>query len=142
MDKQDQVEMQSLKKEETLPENEKKESYQSIPDITRSVVRNRLTPINDILNLVETKINEFFKAHKTVCVLSFGVLFLVGFLVYFCFAVTLDAERAKDLIYVTVFGFICLFYWLIKKFFGRVIWTRCFKPIAVAVDSHKRLLNW
>ena len=142
MDKQDQVEMQSLKKEETLPENEKKESYQSIPDITRSVVRNRLTPINDILNLVETKINEFFKAHKTVCVLSFGVLFLVGFLVYFCFAVTLDAERAKDLIYVTVFGFICLFYWLIKKFFGRVIWKSCLKPVVAVFEARRRIFTW
>lgn len=142
MDQHDEVEMQTLKNEEKLPENEKKESYQSIPEITRSVVRTRLSPINDILNLAETRINEFFQAHKALCVLTFGIVFLVGFLVYFCFAVTMNAERAKDLIYVTVFGFFCLFYWLIKKFFGRVIWNRCFKPITVALDSHQRLLNW
>ena len=144
MDKNNEVEMQKLQKEDIAMTNddEKKESYQSIPELTRSVVRSRLSPINDILSVAETRVNDYYKSHKRACILTFGLLFLIGFLVYFCFAVSLDADRARDLIYVTAFGFFCLFYWLIKKFFGRVIWNRCMKPIAVSVKNNQRIFNW
>ncbi|XP_066924761.1 solute carrier family 28 member 3-like isoform X1 [Clytia hemisphaerica] len=123
-------------------------SYQSVQrpsspaDEARRVLRGPLAPVNNFLNMLEDNTRNFIQKESQTVKIVAAVIFLILYIIYFCFAVTLDAERAKDLIYVTVFGFFCLFYWLIKKFFGRVIWKSCLKPIVAFFEAKRKIFTW
>lgn len=118
-----------------------KSSYQPA-ETTRRIVRGPLKPINDGLNYLENSIRKFATEQKRGVQIIVAVIFLICYILYFAIAVSKDAERAADLIYVTVFAFVCFAYWLVKKLFGRRIWKSIMKPIAMAMAARKRYLKW
>ena len=109
---------------------------------TRRVLRGPLAPVNNALNFVEDSVRDFVTKQDTHVKIGAGVVFLICYLIYFGFAVSLDADRATDLIYVTVFGFFCFGYWLVKKFLGKQISECCCQPIAHFCSTRKRILKW
>jgi hypothetical protein len=130
-------------------EEQKPPSYQSTlqptappGDNTRRALRGPLGAINNALNFVEDSIRDFISKQKTIVKIIAAVIVLILYIIYFCFAVSIDAERAADLIYLTAFGFFCFFYWFIKKFFGKAIWNGCMKPIKDLILSRRRILTW
>lgn len=108
---------------------------------TRRVLRGPLAPVNNALNFMEDGVRDFVKEQETHILIGAGVVCLIGYLIYFAFAVSLDAERATDLIYVTAFGFFCIIYWFLKKFFGETI-SKCFAPISNFFATRKNILSW
>ena len=108
---------------------------------TRRVLRGPLAPVNNALNFMEDGVRDFVKEQETHVVIGASVVFLIGYLIYFVFAVSLDAERATDLIYVTAFGFFCFIYWFVKKLFGTQI-SECFAPIGNFIAGRKNILKW
>ena len=126
-------------------ENERGDEEPALNDIaerTRRVIRGPLAPVNNFLTRVETRTVEFFRSQQTPVKLFAGVVFLTGYLIYFGFAVSLDADRATDLIYVTVFGFFCVGYWLVKKFLGKQISEGCCQPVSNILKPRKKYLMW
>ena len=113
-----------------------------IANRTRRVLRGPLAPVNNFLTDLETRIIKFYHAQKTPVLIGTGVVFLIGYLIYFAFALSLDADRATDLIYVTAFGFFCFIYWLVKKFFGKQISHCCCQPVGNFFIARRRILNW
>ena len=113
-----------------------------VPDSTRRILRGPLAPVNNFLNLLEWNIKDFFQAQKTIVKTTVGVILVIVYIVYFAFALSIDAERAADLIYITVFASFCFVYWLVKKLFGRQIWKRVLKPMSFAIDSRKTAIRW
>ena len=109
---------------------------------TRRVLRGPLAPVNNALNFMEDSVRDFYKKQETHVLIGAGVVFLIGYLIYFAFAVSLDADRATDLIYVTAFGFFCFIYWLVKKFFGKQISHCCCQPLAHLFAGRKHILKW
>ena len=94
------------------------------------------------MNFLEDGVRDFVAEQETHVMIGAAVVLLIGYLIYFVFAVSMDAERAADLIYVTVFGFFCFFYWLVKKFFGTQISECCCQPAENFFKAHKKVLKW
>ena len=137
----------NLQNDLELQERDKPPSYQSTinpqaVEQTHRVVRGPLAPINNALNYLEKSICDFVTQQKRSVKIAAGIIFLILYTVYFAIAVSKDADRASDLIYVTVFAFICLAYWFIKKLFGKRIWKSILKPIGLAIATRKKYLIW
>ena len=115
---------------------------QQTAEETRRVLRGPLAPVNNALNLLEENIHDFITEQHTTVKIACAVIFLILYIIYFAFAVSIDADRAADLIYVTAFAFFCIVYWLIKKFLGRSIWKTFLKPISLAMKARKRPIRW
>lgn len=109
---------------------------------TRRVLRGPLAPINNFLTDSEKRIVEMYRSQRTCAKASAGILFVIAYLIYFGFALSIDAERAVDLIYVTAFGFFCFFYWLVKRFFGSQISKCCCQPVGAFLISRKKYFKW
>ena len=114
----------------------------SLPDATRRVLRGPLAPVNNFLNLIEENSIEFYKENKPYIKSTLFVLCLIGYMIYFVFALTNDFDEAKDLLYVTVFGAVCLIYWFFKKHYGRPIWKNVLKPIKNQLKKVWKFIKW
>ena len=110
---------------------------------TRRMLRGPLLgPINNFLTGTEKRIVEMYRSQRTCMKASAGILFVIAYLIYFGFALSIDAGRAVNLIYLTVFGLFCFFYWLVKKFFGTQISECCCQPVAAFLIPRKKYFKW
>lgn len=132
--------MKSLKQRHS---NSPPPSYDAVvPEQTRRLLRGPLAPVNNCLTFLEESVKTFVKENKRNTNIAIGVISLILYIIYFCFAVTLDFKRARNLVYITVFAAICFLYWLIKKFFGQAIDDNCCLPLKKVLSKFKRPLKW
>lgn len=133
--------MESMEMAEKKPPNY--QSTETVPARTRNALRRGpMGHINNVLTKAEESVTNAVKKHQKPVKILTAVIFLALYLAYFIVAVNLDFDRARNLVYVTAFALFCLFYWLVKTFFGRTIWKNCLKPIKTVVTSKWKIVKW
>ena len=106
------------------------------------IARGPMAPINNCLNMVTDGVMNFFKKHSRWTKICFWLLLLVAFTAYLVAACVKDFDRVQDLFAVSMFGYFCLIYSLVKKYFGRRIWKSLLKPIQEFVLKYWKFFKW
>lgn len=125
------------------PTPEKKPSTNSIPDVTRRVLRGPLAPVNNFLDGLEQGVKEFYSNNNFVIKGLIYATALIGFLAYLIIALYMDFKRARVLLYLTIITAVCVMYSLVKKYFGHVIEQRVYQPIQTnIIDRFWKYIKW
>ncbi|XP_013410730.1 solute carrier family 28 member 3 [Lingula anatina] len=94
------------------------------------------------LEAVQGAVDTFLEEHKRTLEIIALVLLLIGYAIYFVWALVLDFERATALFVITLLVVISVAYALIKKQIGGWMNTRIFKPVQKFGNSNRRVLKW
>lgn len=69
-------------------------------------------------------------------------LCLVGYTVYFAFAISYNVQLAKSLIIITCVVILLIIYTFIRDKFGEQIYKNCWSPLTKPIANHWGTLQW
>jgi len=106
------------------------------------LARGPLSPVNNFINMMTDETTSFFKKHQYWTKMCAFAIFFGGFTAYLIAACMMDFDRAQNLFAVSIFGYFCFFYSLVKKYLGGTLWKNIGKPMQGFIKKYWRYFKW
>ena len=91
---------------------------------------------------VQVNFSSFLNVNSSVIGKIILFLLLIGYTVYFAFAVKRSVDGSKALIILTCITIYCIIYSFIRDAFGEQIYRRIFKPIGQLITGNWFCIKW
>ncbi|CAH1785453.1 unnamed protein product [Owenia fusiformis] len=134
--------------DQTLSDKDKRNLPPYLSDkstLNLATERRRSSKYEILVGNVQLVVHGFFTGDKKrtrVLLWICAAVFAVAWVVYLGFANAHNIQTAIPLDIITGFVIFCIAYYLVKKYFGKAIYKKCFKPLGAAIDRYWKVLKW
>jgi len=96
----------------------------------------------NIPKFFQETITDFFRSYKDIIYKVVGVVVLIGYTVYFAFAVKHSVDTALALIVITGITVFLVAYVWVRDHWGAIIYRKCMHPVDVVLSNNWYWIKW